>query len=62
MARQVFDQAQPQSNKAKLFAEAFRGCEEWTVPPRKPRRNSRYLYDIDSRRADIVDLDFRQAA
>jgi len=62
MANEVFDQAQPQSNKARLFAEAFRGCDEWTIPPRKPRRSGRTLYDIDDRQARIVDLDFRQAA
>lgn len=62
MAREVFDQSQPQSHKAKLFAEAFRGCDEWIVPPRKPRRQTRPVYNFESRRAEIFDLDFRQAA
>lgn len=62
MAKEVFDQAQPYSEKAKLFAEAFRGCDEWTVPPRRQRRSTRPVYNIDDRRADIFNLDFRQAA
>lgn len=62
MAKEVFDQAQPHSNKAKLFAEAFRGCDEWTVPPRKRRSTTRPIYDVDSYRAEVVDLDFREAA
>lgn len=62
MAKEVFDQAQPQSDKAKLFAEAFRGCEEWTIPPRKRRSTGRPVYDARSYRGEIVDLDFREAA
>ncbi|MCO5316001.1 MAG: hypothetical protein M9938_07555 [Solirubrobacterales bacterium] len=62
MAKEVFDQAQPHSDKARLFAEAFRGCDEWTIPPRKPRRNTRPVYSTPSHRAEIFDLNFRQAA
>ncbi len=62
MAKEVFDQAQPHSDKAKLFAEAFRGCEEWTIPPRRRRPDTRPIYDANSYRAEIVDLDFREAA
>ncbi len=62
MAKEVFDQAQPHSSKAKLFAEAFRGCDEWTIPPRKRRSTSRPIYEASSYRGEIVDLDFREAA
>lgn len=68
MAKEVFDQAQPQSNKAKLFAEAFRGCDEWTIPPRKRRSSGHSIheagavYDAGSFRSEIVDIDFREAA
>lgn len=63
MAKEVFDQAQPHSDKARLFAEAFRGCDEWTIPPRRQRRTAEPVFNIENhRRAEIVDLDFRRAA
>ena len=40
MAKEVFDQARPKSTKAQLFADAFAGCDEWVVPPRKPRQST----------------------
>jgi len=63
MAKEVFDQARPKSAKAQLFAEAFRGCDEWVVPPRKPRSTTRDLFDANaSFRFQDVELDFREAA
>lgn len=69
MAREVFDQARPRSTKAQRFADAFKGCDEWTIPPRKPRSMSDSVYDaqaltFDSRAygAEIIDLEFREAA
>lgn len=62
MAKEVFDQAQLRSNKARLFAEAFHGCDEWTIPPRKRRSTLRPVYDTSSQPARVVDLDFRRAA
>lgn len=70
MAREVFDQARPRSTKAQRFADAFKGCEEWTIPPRKSRSMSSSVFDaqagsaFDSRSygAEIIDLDFREAA
>ncbi len=62
MAKEVFDQARPHSVKARLFAEAFRGCDEWTIPPRKARRSSRPVYNVEARRSEIFDLEYRQAA
>ena len=63
MAREVFDQARPCSTKAQRFADAFKGCEEWTVPPRKPRSMSDSVFNaeespFDSRiyGAEIIDL------
>jgi len=38
MRREVFDQNRPRSAKAQQLAEAFAGCEEWTLAP--PRRRS----------------------
>lgn len=38
MRREVFDQDRPRSAKAQQLAEAFAGCEEWTLVP--PRRRS----------------------
>ncbi|MBK5110088.1 MAG: hypothetical protein JJE10_01830 [Thermoleophilia bacterium] len=48
MAKEVFDQARPRSLKAQRFAEAFIGCDEWVVPPRKRRRSQVSLYDAQS--------------
>lgn len=63
MAKEVFDQARPKSVKAQLFAEAFRGIDEWVVPPRKPRPASRTLFDANAPlRIQDVELDFREAA
>ena len=69
MAREVFDQARPRSTKAQRFADAFKGCDEWTIPPRKPRSMSSTDFDaqetpFDSRvyGAEIIDLEFREAA
>ena len=69
MAREVFDQARPRSTKAQRFADAFKGCDEWTIPPRKPRSMSASELDppsgpLDARLygAEIIDLDFRKAA
>ena len=69
MAREVFDQARPRSSKAQRFADAFKGCEEWTIPPRKPRSETGSVFDasespFDSRvyGAEIIDLEFREAA
>ena len=63
MAKEVFDQARPKSAKAQLFAEAFRGCDEWVVPPRKPRPTTQDLFDAHAPfRFQDVELDFREAA
>lgn len=63
MAKEVFDQARPKSVKAQLFAEAFRGIDEWVVPPRKARATSRTLFDANAPvRLQDVELDFREAA
>ncbi len=63
MAKEVFDQARPKSAKAQLFAEAFRGCDEWVVPPRKPRPTNQNLFDANAPlRFPDVELDFHEAA
>lgn len=69
MAREVFDQARPRSTKAQRFADAFKGCDEWTIPPRKSRSMTSSVFDaressIDSHviEAEIIDLEFREAA
>lgn len=69
MAREVFDQARPRSTKAQRFADAFKGCDEWTVPPRKPRSITESVFDVqespfDARNhgAELIDLEFREAA
>ena len=69
MAREVFDQARPRSTKAQRFADAFKGCEEWTIPPRKPRSMSSAVFDAEESPfdssvygAEIIDLEFREAA
>jgi hypothetical protein len=48
MAKELFDQARPRSMKAQRFAEAFVGCDEWVIPPRKRRRAPVSLYDTES--------------
>ncbi len=63
MAKEVFDQARPKSEKAQLFADAFRGCDEWVVPPRKARPTTRDLFDANAPiRFQDVELDFHEAA
>ena len=70
MAREVFDQARPRSTKAQRFADAFKGCDEWTIPPRKPRSMSESVFDAQASTAfdssvygaEIIDLEFREAA
>ena len=62
MAKEVFDQARPKGAKAQLFAEAFRGIDEWVVPPRKPRPTPGSLFDAHAPRFQDVELDFREAA
>lgn len=37
MRREVFDQERPRSAKAQQLADAFAGCEEWTLAPPKRR-------------------------
>jgi len=69
MAREVFDQARPRSTKAQRFADAFKGCDEWTIPPRKSRSMSSSVFDAQESPfdssvygAEIIDLEFREAA
>ena len=69
MAREVFDQARPRSTKAQRSADALKGCDEWTIPPRKSRSMSSSVFGaqespFDSRiyGAEIIDLEFREAA
>jgi len=69
MAREGFDQARPRSTKAQRFADAFKGCDEWTIPPRKPRSMSSSVFDAEKSPfdssiygAEIIDLEFREAA
>ncbi len=69
MAREVFDQARPRSTKAQRFADAFKGCDEWTIPPRKPRSMPSSVFDAEESPfvsriygAEIIDLEFREAA
>lgn len=42
MPKEIFDQDQPRprSAKARGLAAAFAGCEEWTLAPPSPRRNT----------------------
>lgn len=40
MSKQIFDQDRPRSTKARLFAEAFAGCDEWTIAPPVQRRST----------------------
>jgi hypothetical protein len=40
MPQEIFDQHRPRSTKARRLDEAFAGCEEWTLAPPSPRRNS----------------------
>lgn len=48
MARELFDQARPRSTKAQQFADAFAGCDEWVIPPRKRRSTSAEVFDAEA--------------
>ena len=63
MAKEVFDQAQPRSLKAQRFADAFDGCDEWVVPPKKRRRHTPdSIFDVQALRFQESPTDFRRAA
>jgi hypothetical protein len=62
MAKEVFDQAQPRSSKAQRFADAFTGCDEWTIPPRKRRKQEEAIFDVQAIRIREARTDFRRAA
>jgi hypothetical protein len=63
MAKQVFDQAQPRSTKAQRFADAFVGCDQWTVPPRKRRRPvEESIFDAQAVRLQDSHPELRRAA
>ena len=63
MAKEVFDQAQPRSSKAQRFADAFVGCDEWTIPPRKRRRpGTEMVFDVQAIRIRDARTDYRRAA
>lgn len=68
MAKELFDQARPRSRKAQRFAEAFVGCDEWVIPPRKRRSSSTELFDAESLTVRPLPLppgigaDYRRAA
>jgi hypothetical protein len=63
MAKEVFDQARPRSIKAQLFAEAFAGCDEWIVPPRKRRTApDEVVFDSQAIRLRDYPSDLRRAA
>jgi len=63
MAKEVFDQAQPRSTKAQRFAEAFAGCDEWTIPPKKRRRQyEESIFDVQALRFQDSRTDLRRAA
>jgi len=63
MAKEVFDQAQPRSSKAQRFADAFVGCDEWTIPPRKRRRPEEdSIFDVQAIRIREARTDLRRAA
>jgi hypothetical protein len=40
MSKHIFDQDRPRSAMARRLDEAFAGCEEWTIAPPAPRRNT----------------------
>ena len=40
MPKEIFDQDRPRSTMAKRLDEAFAGCEEWTLAPPSPRRDT----------------------
>jgi hypothetical protein len=40
MPEQIFDQDRPRSAMARRLDEAFAGCEEWTIAPPAPRRDT----------------------
>ena len=63
MAKEVFDQASPRSMKAQRFAEAFHGCDEWVIPPRKRRpAPEQEVFDVQSIRLREYPADLRRAA
>lgn len=62
MSKEVFDQAQPRSSKAQRFADAFAGCDEWTVPPRRRRKQEAAIFDVQSIRIREPRSDYRRAA
>jgi hypothetical protein len=40
MPKEIFDQDRPRSAMAKRLDEAFAGCDQWTLAPPSPRRNT----------------------
>jgi hypothetical protein len=63
MAKEVFDQARPRSTKAQRFADAFIGCDEWTIPPRKRRQTApESIFDVQSIRLEDPRTELRRAA
>lgn len=40
MPEQIFDQDRPRSAMARRLDEAFAGCDEWTIAPPSPRRDT----------------------
>ncbi len=63
MAKEVFDQAQPRSVKAQRFADAFVGCDEWVIPPKKRRRQvAESIFDVQALRLQEPPTDLRRAA
>ncbi|HEX2095745.1 MAG TPA: hypothetical protein VHF50_00040 [Solirubrobacterales bacterium] len=40
MPQEIFDQKRPRSAMARRLDEAFAGCDEWTLAPPSPRRNT----------------------
>lgn len=62
MPKEIFDQdrPQPRSAKARGLAAAFAGCEEWTLAPPSPRRDTLDLapwLSAQSRTADRAAYD-----
>jgi len=49
--------------KAQRFAEAFYGCDEWVIPPRKRRpAPEQEVFDVQSIRLREYPADLRRAA
>jgi hypothetical protein len=40
VTRQIFDQDRPRSKMAQRLDEAFAGCDQWTLAPPAPRRDT----------------------